>query len=217
MEYLVTLPDKAFDLACCDPPYGLGFDGDSTFGNNPSEKWKNPAKNDKYLIKHWDKEKPNKEYFNELRRISKKAIIWGGNYFTDVLPPSGGWIIWNKGVADGMSLSDAEMAWTNVSNNIKLCKFLWSGFRKCEITERFHPTQKPVKLYEWLLKNYAKPGQRIIDTHLGSGSSAIAAHYFGVDFVGCEIDKDYFEMAKARFERQTRQMAMFDYEDAPNA
>ena len=210
MSYMATLPDKYFDLACVDPPYGIGFDGDSTLGNNSSEKWKAPLKNDKYQIKDWDKERPGKEYFDELNQIAKAKIIWGGNYFTDLLPPSGGWIIWDKGVAVGMSLSEAEMAWTNAANNIKQCKFLWSGFRKCEITERFHPTQKPVKLYDWLLHNYAKPGQRVFDSHLGSGSSAIAAHYYGVDFVGCELDKDYYDAAVNRFKLATAQTSLFE-------
>ena len=210
MEYMAGLPDKAFDLAIVDPPYGIGFDGDSTLGNNSSAKWTRPSKSNQYLKKDWDKERPSAEYFNQLQRIAKKSIVWGGNYFADLLPPSGGWIIWGKGVAEGMSLSDAEMAWTNAANNVKQCEFLWSGFRKCEITERFHPTQKPVKLYEWILTNYAKPGQRILDTHLGSGSSAIAAHNLGFDFVGTELDGDYYAAACKRFEQHKAQGGLFD-------
>ena len=209
MEYMARLPDKAFDLAIVDPPYGIGFDGDSTLGNNSSAKWKAPSKSDRYQLKHWHKERPGKLYFDELRRVSKAAIVWGGNYFTDFLPPSGGWVLWDKGVADGMSLSDAEMAWTNAANNVKQCKFLWSGFRKCEITERFHPTQKPVKLYEWLLTNYAKPGHRILDTHGGSMSLAIACNNLGFESVTCELDEDYYKSAVERVENARRQERMF--------
>jgi len=210
MEYMRSLPDKYFDLAVCDPPYGIGFDGDSTLGNNSSARWKNPAKSAKYKQKEWDKKRPDCLYFAELMRATNKSIIWGGNYFTDLLPPSGGWVIWDKGVANGMSLSDAEMAWTNATNNIKKCEFLWAGFRKCETTERFHPTQKPVKLYEWILTNYAKPGQKIFDSHMGSGSSAIACNNLGFEYVGCELDEDYYNAACERIAQHAQQERLFD-------
>jgi len=215
MAVMARYPDKHFDLACVDPPYGIGFDGDSSLGNNSSKRWKSPAKSTQYQNKDWDRKKPDMSYFCELARVSKKAIVWGGNYFTDCLAPSGGWIVWHKGTAEGMSLSDCELAWTNATNNVKQCSLLWSGFRKCETTKRFHPTQKPVKLYEWVLTNYAKPGDRILDTHLGSGSSAIAAHYGGFEFVGCELDEDYYKAAVQRFESATAQLAMFGGEATP--
>ena len=206
MEYMATVPDKYFDLAIVDPPYGIGFDGESEgMANNSSKKWKN-AKGNGYKRKEWDSATPEKEYFDELKRISKEQIIWGGNYFD--LPQSTGWVFWDKGVADGMTLSAGELAWTSFKKNVKKVSLLWAGFRRCEDVKRIHPTQKPVALYEWLLTNYAKKGQRVFDSHLGSGSSAIAAHYFGVDFVGCELDKDYFDAAKARFDMATRQLAM---------
>jgi site-specific DNA-methyltransferase (adenine-specific) len=208
MDLMRGFPDKHFDLAIVDPPYGIGFDGDSTLGNNSSAKWKNPAKSERYAQKEWDKSPPPMEYFVELRRVSRKQIIWGGNYF--LLPPTGGWIIWAKGTAEGMSLSDAELAWTNAANNVKICELLWSGFRKCEQVERFHPTQKPVKLYTWLLENYATPGQRILDTHLGSGSSAIACAQFGAYLDACEIDADYFAAAIARIRRELAQGQLFE-------
>jgi len=201
------MPDKAFELAIVDPPYGIGFDGDSTLGNNSSAKWKNPLKSERYQKKEWDKSKPPTEYFAELRRVSRKQIIWGGNHFP--LPQSGGWIVWAKGTAEGMSLSDAELAWTNAANNVKIIELLWSGFRKCEQVERFHPTQKPVKLYRWLLHNYAKPGDRILDTHGGSFSSAIACHYAGHHLTGCELDLDYFAAGVERVKRETAQRDMF--------
>ena len=207
MELLRQTPDNYYHLCVVDPPYGIGFDGDSTLGNNSSAKWKNPAKSERYAKKDWDKSPPPMEYFAELRRVSKHQIIWGGNYFS--LPPSGGWIVWAKGTAEGMSLSDAELAWTNAANNVKIVELLWSGFRKCEQVERFHPTQKPIALYRWIFANYAKPGMRCLDTHLGSGSIAIAAHYAGVHLTACEIDPDYYAAACERIRRETMQEDMF--------
>lgn len=209
MELMQGYPDKHFELAIVDPPYGIGFDGDSTLGNNSSAKWKKPEKSNRYTKKNWDKEIPSASYFTELQRVSKNQIIWGGNYFTEILPPSGGWIVWSKGVAEDMSLSMAELAWTNCVNNVKICEFLWSGFRKCENTERIHSTQKPVALYRWLLANYAKAGDKILDTHLGSMSHAIAAHYAGLHLTGCELDPDYFAAGIERVKRETAQMDMF--------
>jgi site-specific DNA-methyltransferase (adenine-specific) len=209
MDLMREFPDGHFSLGIIDPPYGIGFDGDSTLGNNSSAKWKNPEKSNQYQKKDWDKSAPSAEYFTELRRVSRKQIIFGGNYFTDHLPVSGGWIVWLKGTAEGMSLSDAELAWTNCANNVKVCEFLWSGFRKCEQTERFHSTQKPVALYRWLLQNYAKPGDTILDTHLGSGSIAIACHYAGHHLTACELDSDYYKAACERIDRETRQQTLF--------
>lgn len=207
MEYMATLPDKAFDLAIVDPPYGIGFDGEVTaMANNNSMKWNN-AIGSGYKRKDWDTKKPDEIYFHEIMRISKNQIIWGGNYFN--LPQSSGWIFWDKGVAENFTLSPGELAWTSFNRSVNKVTLLWAGFRKVVNEKRIHPTQKPVKLYDWLLHNYAKPGQKILDTHLGSGSSAIAAHYFGVDFVGCELDKDYFEAAKKRVYEQTRQLELF--------
>jgi len=195
MEYMKTVPDKHFDLAIVDPPYGIGMDGGSVGykGFNVFEK------------KSWDSAIPSDDYFAELQRISRGQIIWGGNYFN--LPPSRCFLIWDKGAGfKDRSYAECEQAWTSFDANAKIYKRdpLACGDYKGKI----HPTQKPVKLYEWLLTNYAKKGQRILDTHLGSGSSAIAAHYFGVDFVGCELDKDYFDAAKARFDMATKQLAM---------
>ena len=196
MEYMATLPDKCFDLACVDPPYGIGMDGGNVGykGFNDFDK------------KSWDAETPNAAFFYELRRVSKEQIIWGGNYFD--LPPTRCFLIWDKGAGfKGRSYAECEQAWTSFDANARIYQRdpLCNGDYKGKI----HPTQKPVKLYEWLLTNYAKPGQRILDTHLGSGSSAIAAHYFGVDFVGCELDKDYYDAAVKRFNLQTAQTALF--------
>ena len=207
MEYMKGLEDNAFDLAIVDPPYGIGFDGEvGAMVNSKTKKWSNP-RGQGYERKEWDKEPPSYDYFIELSRVSRNRIIWGGNYFA--LPQSRGWIVWNKGVARGMSLSPCELAWSSFDKSANMVDLLWAGFRRCECAKRIHPTQKPVKLYEWLLANYAKEGDRILDTHLGSGSSAIAAHYYGVDFVGIELDEDYFKAAKERIDNETRQESLF--------
>ena len=192
MEYMATVPDKYFDLAIVDPPYGL-----ERFKKGGSHVNKYGTEN-----QEWNNTKPTNEYFTELFRVSKFQIIWGANNFE--LPPSEYFIIWQKGNAVDFSFAMVEQAWTNIKKPAKLYKYLHTQ----NTDERIHPTQKPVALYNWLLTNYAKKGQRILDTHLGSGSSAIAAHYFGVDFVGCELDKDYFDAAKARFDMATKQLAM---------
>ena len=209
MEYMATLPDKAFDLAIVDPPYGIGMDGGSI------------GKGNQFAKKCWDKETPKIDYFNELMRVSNIQIIWGGNYFCDKLPISKGWIYWDK-MQDGFgkTFSTGELAWTSVDIPMKQIRYQWQGnycgFEGNTTTKtktgelNIHPTQKPIKLYEWLLTNYAKPGQRILDTHLGSGSSAIAANNMGFEFVGCELDDDYFKSACSRIEQAGSQGKLFD-------
>jgi site-specific DNA-methyltransferase (adenine-specific) len=209
MIKMAEYPDKFFDLAIVDPPYGIGFDCEkpTMVTNNSSGKW-NGARGRGYKNKDWDKNKPDAVYFDELKRISKKQIVWGGNYFSEYLQPSGGWVVWDKIRPDEFSLSQAELAWVSNSGRIAIFKYLWNGFQKQEQEARFHPTQKPVQLYKWLLKNYATPDMKIIDTHLGSGSSAIAAYDFGCDFVGCEIDKEYYDAALKRFETHKMQQVL---------
>lgn len=204
MEYLATLPDKAFDLAICDPPYGIGVQLQRKNSARSTAKWSNPTA---YEYKSFDDScAPDDDYFDELFRVSNNQIIWGGNYFN--LPVSPSWIVWDKKVDPKEHLSMCELAWSSFGGRLLKYDYLWAGFKKAEPEKRIHPTQKPIKLYEWLLTNYAKPGDRILDTHLGSGSSAIAAHYFGCDFVGTEIDADYYAAAVARFDSETRQIAM---------
>jgi site-specific DNA-methyltransferase (adenine-specific) len=197
MAYMATLPDKAFDLAIVDPPYGIGA----------SEMQMGTGKNKKYSKgKNWDNETPPKEYFDELFRVSKNQIIWGGNYFN--LPLIKGWIIWDKLLNKEVSFADGEMAWNSFDKVLKIIKHQYSGFIGAD-NERIHPTQKPIKLYEKLLDLYAKKGQKILDTHLGSGSIAIACNHLGFDLVGCELDEDYYKAACDRVNQATAQTRMF--------
>ena len=205
MEYMATLPDKAFDLAIVDPPYGIGMmDSD-----NKSRGKLAIAKDYKKLN---DSKPPEINYFKELQRVSRHQVIWGANHFITKNPvDSSCWLVWDK-VNGNNDFADCELAWTSFKTAVRIFRYRWNGMLQQNMKNkehRIHPTQKPVALYDWILRNYAKPGQRILDTHLGSGSSAIAAHYFGCDFVGCEIDVDYFNAAKERFDRETRQVAMF--------
>lgn len=207
MEYMLGLPDKAFDLAIVDPPYGIEVSAQRLSSNRPTAKWTNPKP---YEYQHFDDSGiPSAQYFAELCRVSANQIIWGGNYFTEHLPPSKGWIVWDKQADIKEHLSMCELAWTSFDRKCNKFEYLWAGFKKAEQVVRIHPTQKPVALYKFALEHYAKPGQRILDTHLGSGSSAIAAHYSGFEFVGMELDADYYSAAVARFEKETAQVDMF--------
>ena len=206
MEYMATVPDKYFDLAIVDPPYGIERFKANDGGN--SKKITTFGDKDK----NWNNIKPTAEYWNELFRVSKNQIVWGGNYFTNLLSPNRCWICWNKD-NPATNFSSVELAWTSFDALPNYYYYAWGGLSdgikgRNKKEKRIHPTQKPVALYEWLLTNYAKKGQKVFDSHLGSASSAIAAHYFGVDFVGCELDKDYFEAAKARFDMATKQLAI---------
>ena len=199
MEYMEAQPDNAFDLAIVDPPYGIRVK--TNMGRRAGVPNHNPPAT-------WDSSPPDNFYFSELARVSKNQVIWGANHFLsamwldfDVNTPC--WLLWDKGFSEDLSFAQFEMAWTSFTG---VCK---KFDRSSADPKRIHPTQKPVALYEWQLRRYAKPGQRILDTHLGSGSSAIAAHYFGVDFVGTELDADYYQAAKARFERETAQIDIF--------
>lgn len=203
LDYMKGLEDNAFDLAICDPPYGMSLKG------------QNPIKNKsdiKDFNTDWDKATPDQEYFDEVIRVSKSQIIWGGNYFLDYLGYCKAPIVWDK--QNGGSLyADGEMAWTggNLPRNLKIFRHQWCGAFKA--SERgnvnIHPTQKPVALYKWLLKNYAKPGDSILDTHIGSGSIRIACHDMGFSLTGCELDPDYFKAQEERFQRHIAQSDLF--------
>ena len=203
MEYLKDCPDKAFDLAVVDPPYGIGSGNVKRGGRKDGH---SIAESRDYGNKEWDNHKPNGNYFDELFRVSKNQIIFGANHFiSKIAVDSPCWIVWDK-VTGENGYADCELAWTSFKSAVRQFTFMWKGMFQENMAHKeyhIHPTQKPVALYDWILRNYAKPGQRILDTHLGSGSSAIAAHYFKCEFVGCEIDTDYFNAAKERFDRET--------------
>ncbi len=196
LEAMKAYPDNYFDLAIVDPPYGISYArGKNGWGVNCNRPELKDVK--------WDKETPKKEYFDELFRVSKNQLIWGGNYFTDKIPISKCWIVWNKiNNTDNKSVfADAELCWTSFTKVVKMFTLRTMGFISDTNDEfRIHPTQKPTELYRWLLKNYAKEGDKILDTHLGSGSSRIAADMEGYDFTGYELDKDYFDASVKRFE-----------------
>lgn len=199
MEYMRGLPDKAFDLAIVDPPYGIGRDGaqrtTSTHGGRKA-----------HAFKGWDSGAPGPEYFAELFRVSKDQIIWGANYYPQHLPASMGWIFWDKG--QRICNSDGELAFSSFDRALRVTEYNRVELQKDGGT--IHPTQKPVALYRWLLKNYAKPGQRILDTHLGSGSIAIACDIEGFDLVGLEIDADYIKAARHRLAVHQSAPRLFD-------
>lgn len=193
MEFMRGIEDNAFKLAVVDPPYGIGMSGGNVGykGHNNLER------------KEWDNETPGPEYFQELRRVSENQIVWGGNYFPEVWP-SRCFLVWNKGAGfKGRSYAEAELAVTSFDANAKV--FDYDPLAGRDYVGKIHPTQKPVKLYSWIFANFTQPGDTILDTHLGSGSSAIAAHYAGRHLTGTELDPDYFSAACERIDRETAQ------------
>ena len=195
LEYMATLKDKAFELAIVDPPYGIKV-------NHNMGRRSGDISSD-YKKVEWDDEPPTKEYFKELFRISQNQIVWGANHFMDLISRrSPCWIVWDKKFSNEVSFASCELAYTSFDSVTK--RFEYSSSRK----DGIHPTQKPVALYQWLLKNYAKQGDKILDTHLGSGSSAIACDIMGFDFVGIEIDADYYKAALDRFNRHKQQLTL---------
>ena len=198
------MPDKAFSLAIVDPPYGI--DINMNMGRRKGQR-------KKHADKGWDKSIPGKEYFDELTRVSASQIVWGGNYFTDHIPASSHWIYWDKCVPEALSFASGELAWTSFNGAMSCVRIQWSGGHKVEKTEKQHPTQKPIALYKWLLQNYAKPGDTILDTHLGSGSSRIAAYDMGFDFTGYELDTEYFNASDARFKNHISNLKLFAPEE----
>ena len=229
MDYMQTLPDNAYDLAIVDPPYGVGsvtympHKRESTSGGfidhfeivvatldlNQRKKTKVDvcnSHNTKKTMNHFGDENvsPSPDYFRELFRVSKHQIIWGGNYF--LLPPSRGYVVWKKRIPENFSMAMCEFAWLSFNTNAKVVEI---NQMSTKTDVRFHPTQKPIDLYKWLLKNYANVGDKILDTHLGSGSSAIACHDYGFEMTGIEIDKDYFNAAKERLIRHQQQQKLF--------
>ena len=202
MKLMAEYPDNHFDLAIVDPPYGIGEDGKKNHSRSRM------AVAQEYTPKAWDRATPPVEYFDELRRVSKEQIIWGANHFMEkVMRGSPSWIIWDKENGEN-DFADAELAYTSHKKAARIFRFRWAGMLQGDMKNkeaRIHPTQKPVALYNWCLSNYAKPGMHILDTHMGSGSIAIACHYARLHLTACEIDEDYFKAACARIERETAQ------------
>jgi len=201
MELMAKYPDGYFDLAIVDPPYGIDLANmNMGIGNTPKA---SKAKNRKWKAKDWDNAIPSDEYFKELFRVSKNQIIWGGNYFN--LGICNKFIIWDKEIPEGLSFSDCEYAWTSFNGANKI--FRYSAY--LNKSEKFHPTQKPPQLYKWLLDKYAKPNDKILDTHLGSGSIAIACHDYGFELVGAELDEEYYKKGIERVKNHVNQLKMF--------
>lgn len=225
MALMARYPDNHFDLAIVDPPYGIGADKQSIkpiFAKQKNGNLLKVSNTNSYKQKDWDTSIPKNEYFDELKRISVNQIIWGANYFGF----SGGYLVWDKmnGLSDQFG---CEMAYISFNRRTDIVYYLWQGMfqglycgkdiKKAMIQQgnkslnekRMHPTQKPIKLYEWLLINYAKQGDKILDTHLGSGSSRIAAYNLGFDFTACELDTEYFEAQEKRFKQHISQQRLF--------
>jgi site-specific DNA-methyltransferase (adenine-specific) len=214
VQGLKRYADNHFDLAIVDPPYGIGASADSRVGgsytvNLGGVKKKVAAK--AYTPKDWDFKKPTLEYWNELKRVSKNQIVWGGNYFASNLEDTSCWLVWNKRNGENNN-ADCELAWTSFKTAVRMFEWKWNGMLQQNMKDkedRIHPTQKPEMLYSWILQNYAKQGDLILDTHLGSGSSRIAAYKGGFNFVGFEIDCDYFNAQEKRFNEFKSQLRLF--------
>jgi len=207
MEYMASVPDKYFDLAVVDPPYGIDADVKNNTGIKQTKK--SATRSKKYGSQLWDSDIPSDKYFYELNRISKRQIIWGANYFGMV----GGMIYWHKNVTMP-TYSTGELAWVSWMNKLDFIDIPWHGMIQLDMKnkeQRIHATQKPVRLYDWIYDRYASENCKVIDTHLGSGSNAIAAHYSDKvsEFVGCELDKDYYNDMIKRVRKDTEQLKLF--------
>jgi len=199
MAVMSRYPDKYFDLAVVDPPYGSNI-----MAKNKFQRHKTTA------TSYRNKSIPAQEFYIELYRVSKDQIIWGCQYQLPFMNPKGSFIIWNKMIdPDKHNMSSCDVAWYSKRKKIRTFTGAWCGAVKCENEPTIHIHQKPILLYDWLFKHYAKPTDKILDTHLGSGSSRIAAHRAGLDFIGCEIDKDYFDAQEKRFNQYRSQLNLF--------
>lgn len=216
MEGMKKMPDKCVNLAITDPPYGGVTKGGYMRNNEGGGVARH--RND-YHLALWNQDRPSAEYFKELQRVSKHQIIWGGNYFASMLPDSQCWVVWDKEKPEGVHFADVELAWTSFDCAAKIVHFAWNGMIQGNMKNKeykIHPTQKPIFLYEWLISKFAKPGDTILDTHVGSGSSLIACHNTQHKYVGFEIDETYYKLAKERIARETAQINMFQYMETKN-
>ena len=207
MKLMSRYEDNHFDLAIVDPPYGINADNKNNGKNSDRHEKTSKAKINTYKKTNWDDAIPNDEYFTELKRVSKKQIVWGANFFN----LQGGMLYWHKHVTMP-TYSQGELAWLSWLNKVDFVSIAWHGMIQHDMKnkeKRIHPTQKPVKLYEWLLMNYAKQGDKILDTHLGSGSIALACHNLGYDLTACELDKEYYNAAIKRINEHKQQIRMF--------
>lgn len=196
MEYMKTMPDKYVDLCICDPPYGISIN--HNMGRRKGDKHSD------YKKVTWDNEPPSKDYFDEVFRVSKNQIIWGANHFIELINKNSPcWIVWDKLFSEEVSFASVELAWTSFTSVSKRLQL------SSQQQFRIHPTQKPIALYKWLLKNYAKKGDKILDTHVGSASSLIACYQMNFDYIGFELDKEYFEKASKRIEQEKAQISLF--------
>lgn len=207
MLLMARYPDNYFDLAIVDPPYGIG----ESSNDNKSRSKLGKSKN--YGNKNWDDNAPNQDYFNELKRVSKHQVIWGANHFIENIPNANSscWIVWDK-VNGENDFADCELAYCSQKTAVRKIEFRWHGMLQGNMKQkeiRIHPTQKPVALYKWLLDKYAKPNDKILDTHLGSGSIAISCHDYGFELTACELDKDYYAAAIKRIKNHVSQQRMF--------
>lgn len=196
MELMARAKNKQYQLGIIDPPYGIGIN--VSMGRRKGDK-----KSEYHKFAGEDKSIPTSEYFKELFRVCENVIIWGGNYMTEYLPPSSCWLLWDKGFSEDVTFAQFEMAWTSFNTSAK--KFDKHPSQQ----NRIHPTQKPVALYKWLLDKYAKPTDKILDTHLGSGSIAIACHDYGFELTACELDKEYYDKAIERITNHVSQQKLF--------
>ena len=209
LEGMKQFPDKYFDLAIVDPPYGS-----ITGGYTKNQSSGGVARHPKYHVAVFEQEKPRKKYFDELFRVSKNQVIWGGNYFTSFLPESMCWVVWDKEKPEGVNFADVELAWTSFDRSAKIFHFMWNGMLQGDMKNKeskIHPTQKPVHLYKWLLNTFSSDGDIILDTHVGSASSLIACRETGHKYVGFEIDPDYYALAKERLDAAEAQTNIFDF------
>ena len=201
MDIMAQYPDKYFDLAIVDPPYGIGVNK-MTLGNGKKKIYRGDA--------NWDNAIPPAEYWEQLFRVSKNQIVWGGNYMTEFLPPMSSWIFWDKGTGEN-DFSDGELAWSSIGGALRKCTKSWVGANAKDEAERIHPTQKPVYLYRWILNKFAKEGFKILDTHFGSGSIALAVDKanrldkMNLHLTACEIDKEYIDKAIKRISESIKQ------------